>query len=62
MTASTNDWTEYVREALILQGLILSDAQRVAVTQQFTLLAGMADLLKTEPLPVGSEPAPVFRL
>ena len=62
MTASANDWTEYVRESLILQGLILSDAQRAAVTQQFALLANMAELLNTEPLPPGSESAPVFRL
>lgn len=62
MITSADECTEYVRQALILHGLALTDAQRVAVTQQFTLLAGMADLLKTEPLPAGSEPAPVFRL
>ncbi len=61
MTAYANDWTENERDALILQGLMLSDAQRAAVTQQFALLANMADLLNAEPLPPGSEPAPVFR-
>jgi len=62
MTPSDTILAEYVRVALDLQVFTLSDAQRDAVTRQFMLLAAMAALFVTEPLPADAEPAPIFRL
>jgi len=62
MTSLNDEWADYVRLALILQGITLTDEQRAAVTRQFELLAVMVDRFKSEPMPANAEPAPVFRL
>ena len=62
MTNTPNPWTEYVRAALILQRLEIDDTRRAAVTQQFNLLATMAESFMAEPLPADAEPAPIYRL
>ena len=62
MTNTPNPWAEYVRAALILQRLEIDDTRRAAVTQQFNLLAAMAETFMVEPLPADAEPAPIYRL
>jgi len=62
MTNKSSPWTEYVRAALTLQRLEFDDTCLTAVTQQFTLLAAMAETFMAEPLPVDAEPAPIYRL
>lgn len=62
MTNTPNPWTEYVRAALILQRFEIDDTRLTAVTQQFTLLAAMAENFLAEPLLADIEPAPIFRL
>ena len=62
MNATPKALTEYVRAALQLHGLELDDARRAAVTQQFEILAGMADLFLAETYPSEISTAPIYRL
>ena len=62
MTNTPKTWTEYVRAAMTLQRLEIDDTRLTAVTQQFDLLAAMAETFIVEPLPPDGEPAPIYRL
>lgn len=62
MNKAPNDLTEYIRVALQLQGLEVDDARRAAVTRQFEILAGMADLFLAETTPSEISAAPIYRL
>lgn len=62
MNEATNDIAEYVHTALALQALDLDDTRRAAVTQQFMLLAAMAELFLAEPHLSDTSPAPLYRL
>lgn len=53
---------DYVKAALLLQGMTIDDERLAAVTQQFILLAAMADSVLAEPLPPELEPAAVYQL
>jgi len=54
--------TAYVAAALALQKLHLDATQQAAVTEQFRLLAAMAQRFLDQPDAADEEPAPVFRL
>jgi len=60
--ASDADLTAYVAAALALQELHLDATQQAAVTEQFRLLAAMAQRFLDQPDAADEEPAPVFRL
>ena len=60
--ANDIDLATYVAAALALQELHLDATQQAAVTEQFRLLAGMAQRFLDQPDTVDEEPAPVFRL
>ena len=62
MNARPKALTEYVRVTLQLHGLELDDARRAAVTQQFEILTGMADLFLSETYPSEISTAPIYRL
>lgn len=62
MMNKPNPWTGYVQAALSLQRLEIDDTRRAAVTQQFSLLAAMAETFMEEPLPADAKPAPIYRL
>lgn len=53
---------EYVRIALLLQGMEVKKARLTSITQQFVLLNSMASHFLDEPLPVELESAPIYRL
>lgn len=53
---------DYVKTALLLQGMTIDDEQLAAVTQQFILLTAMAYCFLAEPLPHELEPATVYQL
>lgn len=61
MTDDTNH-DAYVAAALALHQLHLDAAQQAAVTEQFRLLAAMAQRFLDQPDSADEEPAPVFRL
>lgn len=61
MNEAPKDLAEYVRMALQLHGLEVDDARRAAVTQQFVLLAAMADLFLAETYPSEISTAPIYR-
>lgn len=54
--------SEYVQQALALQGLEVDSQRLNAITQQFTLLANMASSFLAEPLPPELESAAVYQL
>jgi len=60
--ANDTDLTAYVAAALALQELHLDATQQAAVTEQFRLLAAMAQRFLDQPDAADEEPAPVFRL
>jgi len=60
--ASDAGLTAYVAAALALQELHLDATQQAAVTEQFRLLAAMAQRFLDQPDAADEEPAPVFRL
>lgn len=62
MNEAPKDIAEYVRVALQLQGLEVDDARRAAITKQFEILAGMADLFLDEANPSETSTAPIYRL
>lgn len=62
MTNKPSIYAEYVRTALLLQRLEIDDARLTTVTQQFNLLAAMAETFMAESLPADAEPAPIYRL
>lgn len=62
MTNTPGSWTEYVRAALTLQRLEIDHTRLTEVTQQFNLLASMAQTFLAETLPPDEEPAPIYRL
>ena len=53
---------DYVKTALLLQGMAMDDERLAAVTQQFILLTAMANCFLAEPLPPELEPATVYQL
>lgn len=62
MNEAPKEFAEYVRVALQLHGLEVDDARRAAVTKQFEILAGMADLFLAEAYPSEISTAPIYRL
>lgn len=61
MNRAHEDIAEYVRMALQLHGLEVDDARRAAITKQFEILTGMADLFLAEADPSETS-APIYRL
>lgn len=60
--ANDADLAAYVAAALALQELHLDATQQAAVTEQFRLLAAMAQRYLDQPDAADEEPAPVYRL
>lgn len=53
---------DYVRIALLLQGMEVDEARLASITQQFVLLNAMASHFLAEALPAELESAPIYRL
>jgi len=62
MNEAPKDIADYVRVALQLHGLEVDDERRAAITKQFEILAGMADLFLAEANPPEISTAPIYRL
>ncbi len=56
------DVTQYIDAALQLHGLVLDDASRAEVGNQFGLLKSMMSLIESESLSAEIESANIFRL
>jgi hypothetical protein len=62
MTETDHNLLEaYVRAALALQGYTFDDAEIAEIAVQFSRLEVIARTVLEWPLPLASEPAPVFR-
>lgn len=53
---------DHVQTCLLLQGIAIRDERLAAVTEQFSLLARMADCYLAEPLAPELESAAVYQL